>query len=135
MSTPSYRRLEALSEDDLGALSEVLVDCVDGGASVSFMAPLSPARARAYWQSVATSVAAGERLLFVVDGDDGRPWCCDDDGLTHYDGLTRYDDGSCYDDGLTRYDESHDDGSYCDGWRRLSCSLRSSNYHPCFFLY
>ena len=73
MSTPRCRRLEAPSEDDLGALTEVLVDCVDGGASVSFMAPLSPARARAYWQSVATSVMAGERLLFVVDDDHGRP--------------------------------------------------------------
>jgi GNAT superfamily N-acetyltransferase len=73
VSPSSCRRLETLSEGDLQALTEVLIDCVDGGASVSFMAPLAPARARGYWQGVATSVAAGERLLLVVDDDDGRP--------------------------------------------------------------
>jgi GNAT superfamily N-acetyltransferase len=73
VTSPTARRLESLSEADLQALSEVLIDCVDGGASVSFMAPLSPVRAEAYWQGVAASLALGERLLFVVDDDEGRP--------------------------------------------------------------
>lgn len=47
------------------ALMEVLADCVHGGASVGFMAPLAPATAEAYWRMVAEGVAAGNRLLFV----------------------------------------------------------------------
>lgn len=51
------------------ALSAILIDCVDGGASVSFMAPLSEAKARAFWQGVAEGVAAGERILFAASND------------------------------------------------------------------
>ncbi|CAJ3474819.1 acetyltransferase [Burkholderia pseudomallei] len=35
------------------ALSDVLIDCVEGGASVSFMAPLARDKARAFWREVA----------------------------------------------------------------------------------
>lgn len=56
----------------VGELAEVLMDCVDGGASVGFMAPLAPARAQTFWQRVAQGVAAGERLLFVAEDDAGR---------------------------------------------------------------
>jgi GNAT superfamily N-acetyltransferase len=49
------------------ALAEILVDCVDGGASVSFMAPLSRERAEGFWRSVAEGVASGERLLLVAE--------------------------------------------------------------------
>jgi GNAT superfamily N-acetyltransferase len=48
-------------------LSEVLIDCVEGGASVSFMAPLTGERANAFWWSVAEGVAAGERVLVVAE--------------------------------------------------------------------
>lgn len=55
------------------ALSDVLIDCVEGGASVSFMLPLSPDKAHAFWQGVAEGVAAGERILLVAeDQRDGR---------------------------------------------------------------
>ena len=47
-------------------LAEVLLDCVDGGASVSFMAPMTPERALAYWREVAASVGRGERTLLVA---------------------------------------------------------------------
>ena len=40
-------------------LSSVLIDCVEGGASVSFMAPLTRERADAFWTSVRSRVAAG----------------------------------------------------------------------------
>ena len=60
------RRLEALSEADIAGLADVLVDCVDGGASVSFMLPLTQQRARAFWQGLAEDVAQGHRLLFVA---------------------------------------------------------------------
>ncbi len=56
----------------VGELAEVLIDCVDGGASVGFMAPLAPERAQAFWRRVAQGVAAGERLLFVAEDDAGR---------------------------------------------------------------
>lgn len=48
-------------------LSAVLVDCVEGGASVSFMAPLTRERADAFWRGVAGGVAAGERVLVVAE--------------------------------------------------------------------
>jgi hypothetical protein len=35
------RRLQAFHEREIGELAEVLIDCVEGGASVSFMLPLS----------------------------------------------------------------------------------------------
>lgn len=49
-----------------GALAEILIASVNGGASVSFMAPLAPDKAEAFWQSVADSVDTGERLLVVA---------------------------------------------------------------------
>ena len=61
-------RLRAFDEQILGGLAEVLIDCVEGGASVSFMLPLSREKARAYWRGVAESAARGERaVLAAVD--------------------------------------------------------------------
>jgi GNAT superfamily N-acetyltransferase len=61
------------AKEAVGALSAVLMDCVEGGASVSFMAPLTPERADAFWQRVAEGVAAGERILIVArDRSDGQ---------------------------------------------------------------
>jgi hypothetical protein len=51
----------------------VLADCVAGGASVSFMAPLAPDAARAFWRDVAAGVAAGDRLLLVAEDGAGGP--------------------------------------------------------------
>jgi GNAT superfamily N-acetyltransferase len=48
-------------------LSDVLIDCVEGGASVSFMLPMSRAKATAYWQSTAASVARGERVVLSAE--------------------------------------------------------------------
>lgn len=47
-------------------LAEVLIDCVEGGASVSFMLPLSRERALRFWQGVADGVAHGDRSLLVA---------------------------------------------------------------------
>jgi GNAT superfamily N-acetyltransferase len=49
-----------------GALAEILIACVNGGASVSFMAPLAADKAEAFWHNVADSVAVGERVLIVA---------------------------------------------------------------------
>ncbi|WP_397535269.1 GNAT family N-acetyltransferase [Roseateles sp.] len=55
----------------LPQLAEVLLDCVHGGASVSFMAPLSDERALTFWQGVADGVGLGERVLLVAQDEGG----------------------------------------------------------------
>jgi GNAT superfamily N-acetyltransferase len=67
----ALRRLHTVEDAELDALSEVLIDCVDGGASVSFMHPLTRERARAFWRKVAAGVAAGERALIVAEDASG----------------------------------------------------------------
>lgn len=63
----SIQTLQALdSVADLQALSAVLIDCVAGGASVSFMHPLSAAKAEDFWRGVACGVESGERILLVA---------------------------------------------------------------------
>lgn len=52
--------------NSVGALSEILVDCVENGASVSFMSPLSRETAEAFWRQVAEGVDAGARVLLVA---------------------------------------------------------------------
>ena len=53
------------------ALADVLVDCVEGGASVSFMWPLPRERALAFWRGVAEGVARGERVLLIAEDAEG----------------------------------------------------------------
>lgn len=53
-------------------LADVLIDCVEGGASVGFMLPITRARAVAFWQRVAAGVEQGERVLLVARTPDGR---------------------------------------------------------------
>lgn len=50
-------------------LCEILVDCVEGGASVGFMQPYTAADAEPYWRSVAETVEAGVNLLAVAEID------------------------------------------------------------------
>ncbi|MFP6562183.1 N-acetyltransferase family protein [Paraburkholderia sp. B3] len=69
----SIRRLAA--EDALARapqLAEVLIDCVEGGASVSFMLPISRDTALDFWRGVAQGVARGERILLVAEDGEGR---------------------------------------------------------------
>lgn len=47
-------------------LSRLLVDCVAGGGSLSFRAPLDAGRARAFWKTVTTEVAGGQRILLLA---------------------------------------------------------------------
>jgi GNAT superfamily N-acetyltransferase len=67
----SPRRVFALNNADIDGLANVLIDCVEGGASVSFMHPLPRDRAVAFWRAVAQSVAAGKRALLVADDAQG----------------------------------------------------------------
>jgi GNAT superfamily N-acetyltransferase len=71
MSGATLRELAALDDAQLEGLAQLLIDCVEGGASVSFMHPLAPQRARAFWHDVAAGVARGERALLVAEDDAG----------------------------------------------------------------
>jgi GNAT superfamily N-acetyltransferase len=62
----SVQRLHALDDAQIDELAAVLIDCVEGGASVSFMHPLSRERAVAFWRDVARAVTAGERALLAA---------------------------------------------------------------------
>src|SRR5438309_8466689 len=48
-------------------LADVLLDCVEGGASVGFMHPLPRAKAVAFWENALASAARGERILLVAE--------------------------------------------------------------------
>jgi GNAT superfamily N-acetyltransferase len=73
MNPPSWsvRRPHALDDVLIEQLAGVLIDCVDGGASVSFMHPLTRDRAVAFWRRVAQGVAAGDRAVLVAEDSDG----------------------------------------------------------------
>jgi len=75
MSTPTWslRRVHALDDAQIDELADVLIDCVEGGASVSFMHPLPRDRAAAFWRRVGQDVAAVERALLVAE--DARGLC------------------------------------------------------------
>lgn len=65
------RRLRSVTAAQAQALAELLVDCVEGGASVSFMHPLPMAKALAFWRDVAEGVVRGERALLVAEDATG----------------------------------------------------------------
>ncbi len=51
-------------------LTEILIDAIDGGASVSFLGPLAEDDADSFWTCVAEGIANGERLLYgAFDAD------------------------------------------------------------------
>jgi GNAT superfamily N-acetyltransferase len=67
----NIRRLQALGDREIRALSDVLIDCVEGGASVSFMLPISRTTADSFWRGVAAGVARGERIVLVAEDATG----------------------------------------------------------------
>ena len=69
--SPSIRRVQTLDPGTRQGLADLLRDAVDGGASVSFMAPLAPGRALAFWAGIGEAVARGERALLVAEDAQG----------------------------------------------------------------
>ena len=65
------RRPVSVADRHLEGLADVLIDCVDGGASVSFMHPLPRTKALEFWRGVADGVAHGERALLLAEDGDG----------------------------------------------------------------
>lgn len=75
MTSPLHATIRRISPDQArdqaqplaAALAEVLIDCVEGGASVSFMLPLTQQTALAFWHNVLDGVVRGERVLLVAE--------------------------------------------------------------------
>ena len=64
-------RLQTIGDREIQELSDVLIDCVESGASVSFMLPMPRAKAETYWRSTAASVARGERVVLAAEDSVG----------------------------------------------------------------
>lgn len=68
-------RVEPLTDAQLpscrAALVALLLDVVDGGASVGFLPPLAEVEAAAYWDSVAGALRGGGRRLWIARDPDG----------------------------------------------------------------
>lgn len=66
---PVIERVTPLVEDtDLRALAQLLVDAVDSGAAVSFIAPLTIGRAEDWWRR--TIAESDSRAIFLTARDD-----------------------------------------------------------------
>lgn len=65
------RRIDAVDEPLVLALADVLLSCVEGGASVGFMLPLTRDRAVSFWRRVADGVGRGERALLIAEDELG----------------------------------------------------------------
>jgi GNAT superfamily N-acetyltransferase len=66
-SMVEIRRLTAAEgRQYLGALADVLLDCVEGGASVSFMASLSKTDAESFFEKVVEGVQRDDRILLAA---------------------------------------------------------------------
>jgi GNAT superfamily N-acetyltransferase len=65
------RALNRITEAQINALSDILIDCVEGGASVSFLLPMTRIKAETFWRGVAASAARNERIVYVAEDDLG----------------------------------------------------------------
>ena len=63
--------LESLGDREVRELGDVLIDCVESGASVSFLKPMTRAKADAFWRRVADGVARRERIVLAAQDDAG----------------------------------------------------------------
>jgi GNAT superfamily N-acetyltransferase len=65
------RHLQTIGDREIQGLSDVLIDCVEGGASVSFMLPMTRAKAEAFWRTAAAGAARGERVVLAAEDETG----------------------------------------------------------------
>ena len=72
MSMPVVRKLDVIGPHELTGLCDVLIDCVEGGASVNFMRPMTRTKAEVYWLAVAESLRRSERALVIAADDRGE---------------------------------------------------------------
>jgi phosphinothricin acetyltransferase len=68
----SVRRIDAQeAAARIEQLADVLVDCVEGGASVNFMLPMARETALRFWHKTIASLERGERTLLVAEDAHG----------------------------------------------------------------
>lgn len=72
MSAVTVRQLAFIDAQALDGLCDVLIDCVEGGASVNFMWPMTKAKAETFWNGVSQGLARGDRALVVAEDSEGR---------------------------------------------------------------
>jgi GNAT superfamily N-acetyltransferase len=72
MTDVRIREVVSLNGRTLDGLCALLVDIVDGGASVGFMHPMTLTKAQAFWRQVGESLARGERVLVVAEDAGGN---------------------------------------------------------------
>ncbi|MDP9044553.1 MAG: GNAT family N-acetyltransferase [Pseudomonadota bacterium] len=74
MSRPAtliVRRLHGLTPAEHQGLADVLLDCVEGGASIGFMLPLSRPQASEFWRRIGVETTHGTRALLVAEDASG----------------------------------------------------------------
>lgn len=72
MSTVTIEELRgAWTAEDIEGLADVLLDCVEGGASVSFMWPMAREKAVAFWEGMAAKAVRGDAFTLYVRDDEG----------------------------------------------------------------
>lgn len=59
-------------EANIASLSQLLIDCVNDGASVGFMWPMTGEKAHNFWRGVAESVAREERVVLIASDTRGN---------------------------------------------------------------
>jgi GNAT superfamily N-acetyltransferase len=70
--TTRIETLAHLGPAEIAGLGDVLIDCVEGGASVNFMYPMTRAKADAYWHGVAAAIGRGDCRVLAAFDEDGR---------------------------------------------------------------
>jgi ribosomal protein S18 acetylase RimI-like enzyme len=62
----AIHELTRLNDAAIVGLCDVLIDCVNNGASVGFMLPMTRERAERFWRKIAADVACGDRAILVA---------------------------------------------------------------------
>ena len=66
------RELARLAPQDIAALARLLAECIEGGASVGFVLPATPAKMDAFWRRVDATLERGARRLIVAEDARGE---------------------------------------------------------------
>ena len=69
---PIITPLTAMSSGDREALIALFQACVDGGASMGYLAPMPLTEAEAYWRRIESDLAVSSRVLHVARDESGR---------------------------------------------------------------
>lgn len=65
------RQAARLTDAEAQDLALVLIDCVEGGASVGFMQPMTVPKALAFWQRIGRDVERGARIVLIAEDEGG----------------------------------------------------------------